>query len=411
MTGSKRKRRPTVGNSIDDEDVSAEAGHKAENEESTSKLKADTEQGVDRDESGMKPVKLEQVSEENGTQNEDSDIKPEQPLWKRKKRKKKEFLVDEEEEAKPTYTRRTEKGGYSHTNLSKSRISKANKGNKPWNFGKRRSSADRAKIAAGVRARNRTILLQKLKHLGMTEEEYLIKKKEIKYLRERVRRAKLANGKHLDKKIEQKLQEAIDATNLKNIVLSDENGTNAKNTNKTGQETKSDSQNSEVKEESGEGNKEKEIGGIFSKEIIWRPFSFSENNSSYDQACPEGGPGGLICCSSCSIKFNKLLTRTSEDIETYRMNKEAEEVTETLNFLNEKKTVLKEAVNSAKMKVPPLPPPGSGRLGLRQDAASSSRMNNGNRRTNIKFENPESHGGWNLTSSIDLGFTGGFASV
>ena len=124
-------------------------------------------------------------------------------------------MVDEVEEALPTYARKTGKGGYAHTNLSKSRISKANTGNKPWNFGKRRSSADKAKIAAGVRARNRTALLQKLKRLGMTEEEYIIKKKEIKYLRERVRRAKVANGKHTDKKMEAKLQEALDATNDK----------------------------------------------------------------------------------------------------------------------------------------------------------------------------------------------------
>lgn len=140
------------------------------------------------------------------------------PLSKPKRRRKKVFMIDEDEEAKPTYTRKTEKGGYAHTNRSKSRISAANKGNTPWNFGKRRSSADKAKIAAGVRARNRAILLQKLKHLGMTEEEYLQKKKEIKYLRERVRRAKLANRKR-DKLMENKLQEAIDATNVKNIKI------------------------------------------------------------------------------------------------------------------------------------------------------------------------------------------------
>lgn len=141
------------------------------------------------------------------------------PLTKPKRRRKKVFVIDEEEESRPTYARKTDKGGYSHTNLSKSKISKANSGNKPWNFGRRRSSADKAKIAAGVRARNRTILLAKLKKLGMTEEEYMQKKKEIKYLRERIRRAKLANGKHRDKKLDKKLQDAIDATNVKSIDL------------------------------------------------------------------------------------------------------------------------------------------------------------------------------------------------
>ena len=157
-------------------------------------------------------------SDSNAATSTETGSEPLVPLSKPKRRRKKVFVIDEEEEAKPTYTRKTEKGGYAHTNRSKSRISAANKGNTPWNFGKRRSSADKAKIAAGVRARNRTILLQKLKHLGMTEEEYNIKKKEIKYLRERVRRAKLANGKR-DKLMEKKLQEAIDATNVKNIKI------------------------------------------------------------------------------------------------------------------------------------------------------------------------------------------------
>jgi len=148
-----------------------------------------------------------------------SACEPLVPLTKPKRRRKKAFLIDTEEEALPSYERKTDKGGYAHTNLSKSRISKANSGNTPWNRGKRRSSADKAKIAAGVRARNRTILLQKLKRLGMTEDEYILKKKEIKYLRERIRRAKLADGKNLDKKMEKKLQDAIDATNEKKVDI------------------------------------------------------------------------------------------------------------------------------------------------------------------------------------------------
>ena len=159
-----------------------------------------------------------QQSDSNEASTTEEPSGPLVPLSKPKRRRKKVFVIDEEEEAKPTYTRKTEKGGYAHTNRSKSRISAANKGNTPWNFGKRRSSADKSKIAAGVRARNRTILLQKLKQLGMTEEEYNQKKKEIKYLRERVRRAKLANGKR-DKQMEKKLQDAIDATNVKNIKI------------------------------------------------------------------------------------------------------------------------------------------------------------------------------------------------
>ena len=102
---------------------------------------------------------------------------------------------EDEDDYLPTSSRKTTKGGYSHTNKSRLKISKANRGNVPWNKGKNRSETAKAKIAAGVRARNREVLLQKLQQANMTEEEYFKKKKEIKYMRERLRRAKLETRK------------------------------------------------------------------------------------------------------------------------------------------------------------------------------------------------------------------------
>ena len=130
----------------------------------------------------------------------------------KKKRVKKEYVVDEKLEALPK--RKTTHGGYAHTNLSRSRISESNSGNIPWNYGKQRSSADKAKIAAGVRARNRTKLLEKLENLGLTEEEWYKKKKEIKHLRERLRKAKLTNMKSETELHSKILQEALDATDV-----------------------------------------------------------------------------------------------------------------------------------------------------------------------------------------------------
>lgn len=95
----------------------------------------------------------------------------------------------------PSYLRVTDKGGYAHTKLSRLRISHANKGNEPWNKGKNRSGQDKARISAGVRARNQALLEAKLKRLGMTQEEWKSKKKELKYVRERLRRARLVNKK------------------------------------------------------------------------------------------------------------------------------------------------------------------------------------------------------------------------
>merc|ERR1712238_637877 len=82
------------------------------------------------------------------------------------------------------------------TEESKKRISVANSGQKPWNTGKNRSEADKAKIAAGVHAQNRAKLLAKLERLGMSEVAYCQKQKEIKYAREKIRRHKLKNSSH-----------------------------------------------------------------------------------------------------------------------------------------------------------------------------------------------------------------------
>ena len=108
-------------------------------------------------------------------------------------------ISSEEEEFVPSHARKTDYGGYSHTQKSRLKISKANRGNVPWNKGKNRSDTDRSKIAAGVRARNREQLQKKLKKLRMTEEEYKEKRKEIKYVRERLRRARVNTKTHKEK--------------------------------------------------------------------------------------------------------------------------------------------------------------------------------------------------------------------
>jgi hypothetical protein len=140
-------------------------------------------------------------------------------ISKRTKKRKRKSYEATDESFLTSNERKTKNGGYAHTNNSKSKISKANSGNTPWNKGRNRSSADKAKIAAGVRARNRAILLEKLKRLGMSEEEYNQKKREIKYLRERIRRAKAANAKYKTTEAELKLMAAIDATTEKVSIL------------------------------------------------------------------------------------------------------------------------------------------------------------------------------------------------
>ncbi|KAL7563304.1 hypothetical protein ACA910_016664 [Epithemia clementina (nom. ined.)] len=84
----------------------------------------------------------------------------------------------------------TENGGYSHTRASKAKISAANKGRTPWNKGRQRSEEEKARIAAGVRATNRERFLQKLKDLGVTEQEYEEQKKAERRKKDAERRAR-----------------------------------------------------------------------------------------------------------------------------------------------------------------------------------------------------------------------------
>lgn len=92
----------------------------------------------------------------------------------------------------------TVNGGYSHTSASKAKISAANKGKIPWNKGKTRSEEVKARIAEGVRRRNRERFLEKLAAEGITEEEFNKRKKEERRRKDAERRArKTAKGGYI----------------------------------------------------------------------------------------------------------------------------------------------------------------------------------------------------------------------
>jgi len=178
--------------------------------EASKKVKEDDNDGdseweqSSQQESSVDDESLQNDTEESSQAEEEEPkkmpAKKKAPTKKRKAPPVYESGDSDAEDLIPTYARKTAKGGYAHTNRSRARISKANKGNTPWNKGKNRSEGVKAKIAAGVRARNRAVLLEKLRKLGMSEEEWLQKKKEIKYLRERVRKARVASENRETKK-------------------------------------------------------------------------------------------------------------------------------------------------------------------------------------------------------------------
>ncbi|KAL7512516.1 hypothetical protein ACHAXN_009481 [Cyclotella atomus] len=94
------------------------------------------------------------------------------------------------DESKPDVPMPTEAGGFTHTSASKAKISAANKGKTPWNKGKARSEEVKARIAEGVRRKNRERFLAKLEAEGITEEEYERRKKEKRRLKDAERRAR-----------------------------------------------------------------------------------------------------------------------------------------------------------------------------------------------------------------------------
>ena len=84
----------------------------------------------------------------------------------------------------------TKNGGFTHTSASKAKISAANKGKTPWNKGQTRSPEVKARIAEGVRRRNRERFLSKLAEEGITEEEFNERQKAERRKKDAERRAR-----------------------------------------------------------------------------------------------------------------------------------------------------------------------------------------------------------------------------
>jgi hypothetical protein len=312
-----------------------------------------------------------------------------------------EHSEGEEDDCIPSQERLTDKGGYAHTSKSRLRISRANRGNTPWNKGKNRSNDVRAKISAGVRARNRAILLEKLKRLGMTEDEWFAKKKEIKYIRERLRRAKKANAHRQAEEAEMKLQEAIDMTteNGENETMkteetaeeaaeaavvkkaearkvdaikakirraeakeakakaNEDTGANQKAEAEEVKEAEEVDEDADVEEEE-EAEEEFPTSHLFAKDFRdfnWTPHSYDSKELSFAAACPRGGPGGMICCESCTAQYSDYLSGTTGDIEQQKAAKMGGEMTELLGFLSSAKKILGQSVRVARRKPVPMP--------------------------------------------------------
>jgi len=254
-------------------------------------------------------------------------------------------------------------GGYSHTKKSRKKIGLANKGNTPWNKGRIRSEEDKAKISAGVKARNRIVLLAKLEKLGMTEEEWYAQKKKTKLTREIDRRKRVKEKEQLKK------EAALNARTPEDIEAEQTQKEEAIQTRLDEKERREKEKKLKVLKErqerleaAGKDQPKKsklskpsvalrtkvEIAikktnlpakpKALRKEISWKEHLFDQQNGSYSK-CPIGGPGGLICCASCCASYNQYMNFTCTDFEDQTINivsNEYSDIIDELKIMNAK---------------------------------------------------------------------------
>lgn len=158
----------------------------------------------DKDDDSSFELEEEEASDEDDVSNLADDPGPNRKVPSssvaRAPRRRDHDDSSNDEKELPSYMRKTHRGGYSHTAKSRQKIGDANRGNTPWNKGKNRSEVAKQRIGAGVRARNERILMANLKEIGLSLEEYNKVKLELKYMRERVRKARIAEKGHLERK-------------------------------------------------------------------------------------------------------------------------------------------------------------------------------------------------------------------
>jgi len=92
----------------------------------------------------------------------------------------------------------------------------------------------------------------------------------------------------------------------------------------------------------------------FHGNINWVPHVFDNVDISLPMLCPHGGPGGLICCETCTANYSNYLTRTVKDAEMNRMETMGSEVKELLDLTRKAKMTVSESVKVARRTPVPL---------------------------------------------------------
>jgi hypothetical protein len=175
----------------------------------------------------------------------------------------------------------------------------------------------------------------------MSEEEWLEKKKQIKYLKERLRRAHKMKESDVVALKEKELQQALDNAEKPGT-------TTIPSAQKVASEDGTKPSAKDESEKQKGPSKSTTLPTFFAKTIEWTPHAYDEapnDTPAYESSCPSGGPGGLICCEICTRKYSQFLSTTSKDIETQKTKQVNEEVMQLLGFLSGAKEQLNEAAD------------------------------------------------------------------
>jgi hypothetical protein len=87
-------------------------------------------------------------------------------------------------------------------------------------------------------------------------------------------------------------------------------------------------------EEGANADDEKVVGGGMAKD---------DTTPTTYEPCPDGGPGGLICCSYCTAAYSRFLVNTAKEMEAQSVSRVGQEVSEILEMLEDAKQRLQRA--------------------------------------------------------------------
>lgn len=91
----------------------------------------------------------------------------------------------------------------------------------------------------------------------------------------------------------------------------------------------------------------------FAPDIEWTPHDYDGHDNLYEQLCPAGGPGGLICCQFCVSAYSQYLTQTANEIEVQTIHNIGKEVQELIGFMKQTRNKLQDKVGLARRQAPP----------------------------------------------------------